>query len=90
MLIAQLVRFTPPGGDTVYCACDPFDGEMLTYFHLTITQVEDELSGLDKQWGLNLAVYAGESDVPARISDEESPESDGDGLVSYCAALSGS
>ncbi len=87
MLIAELVRFTPPGKDTVYCACDPFDGEVLTFWHLTITMVEDELSGLDKSWGLLLAAYAGESDVPARPSDEEFGEPDHDGIACYCPAI---
>lgn len=89
MLIAQLTRFTPFGGEVMYCATDPFDGEILTRWHETISAVDDELQDLDKSWGLNLAAYAGESDVPARPSDEEFGEPGSDGITCYCPALSG-
>ncbi len=87
MLIAKLERFTPFGGTVMYCATDPFDGEVLTRWHETIGQVDDELQDLDKSWGLLLAACAGESDVPARPSDEEFGEPDHDGIACYCPAI---
>lgn len=76
MLIAQLIRhhthdyFEPDG--VGYAAADPFDGELLTGWHNTITEVDDALEALDGPitWGLNIAAYAGESDVPPRTSGE--------------------
>ena len=72
MLIAQLTRYYPFGGnECLYAACDPFDHELLTQWHLTILQVDDELQGLPQQWGLNTAAYAGESDVPNRDDSQD-------------------
>lgn len=79
MLIAQLIRhnLVRPGDlpgeiNIAYAAADPFDGEQLTGWHSTITEVDDALQGLDDtvSWGLNTAAYAGESDVPTRLSEE--------------------
>lgn len=79
MLIATLIRHDSVrlgdllGADSVaYAAADPFDGEMLTGWHSTITEVDDALEELDGPlaWGLNIAAYAGESDVPPRTSGE--------------------
>ena len=70
MLIATLGRIRMPTGNIVYYAADPFDGEILTGYHATITQVDDDLQDGDKQWGLNTAAYAGESDVPLRVSED--------------------
>ena len=78
MLIAKLVRYYPFGGDEcLYCAVDPFDDEVLTQWFDTISAVDDELVQ-NTNYGLNTAAYAGESDVPARISDDEAEESEGD------------
>jgi len=81
MLIAQLTRYYPFGGsECLYAACDPFDHELLTQWHETITQVDEDLQGLPQQWGLNLAAYAGESDVPHRVDSEEDAGSLDDNL----------
>ncbi len=67
MLIASLERLTfLSSGDVVYCATDPFDGEILTAWHDTIMQVQKELEDNDSDYGLMTACYQGESDVPAR------------------------
>ena len=80
MLIAKLVRYFPFGGDEcLYAAVDPFDDEQLTQWHETISEVDNELV-TSSPYGLNTAAYAGESDVPARISEEETEEPEG-GLV---------
>ena len=70
MLIASLERITRRG-DTAYAASDPFDGELLTEWHGSILQVEGQLRDDDSKYGLMTACYQGESDVPARISEEE-------------------
>jgi len=80
MLIAHLERLEWSSIDknagkeilTAYAATDPFDGEMLTDWYNTITEVDDALEALDDTvaWGLNTAAYAGESDVPTRPSKE--------------------
>ena len=78
MLIAKLVRYYPFGGDEcLYCAVDPFDNEVLTQWFDTISQVDDELIN-NTIYGLNTAAYAGESDVPARISEDEVEITGGD------------
>ena len=75
MLIAQLTRYYPFGGsECLYAGCDPFDHELLTQWHETIKQVDEDLQELPQQWGLNLAAYAGESDVPHRNNSEEQEE----------------
>ena len=74
MLIAQLIRYTHPDGqDTpIYAATHPFDGKLLTGWFDTITEVDEALKDVDDTmiWGLNIAAYAGESDVPTRPSGE--------------------
>lgn len=80
MLIAKLVRYYPFGGDEVlYCAVDPFDDERLTQWFDTISAVDEELVQ-NTIYGLNTAAYAGESDVPARISEDEVGEPECIGL----------
>ena len=88
MLIAQLIRYRPFGGDEVlYCGADPFDNERLTQWHETITQVDDELRDLGKCMGLNLASYAGESDVPDRPRQKEADGPDHDSIACGCPAI---
>lgn len=87
MLIASLQKLVTPTGAVAYCATDPIDGEMLTRWHDTILQVDHELEELDKHWGILLACYRGESDVPLIISDEKPPESDGWSLTGNCTAI---
>ena len=77
MLIASLQKLVTPAGAVVYCATDPFDGEMLTRWHDTIMQVDHELEELDKHWGLMLACHRGESDVPNFIGDEAPSNTEG-------------
>lgn len=80
MLIAKLVRYYPFGGDQcMYAAVDPFDDECLTQWHETIKQVDEELV-THTAYGLNTASYAGESDVPARLSEEDLGEPECIGL----------
>lgn len=87
MLIAQLIRYSPFGSkEMLYCAADPFDGERLTQWHDTISAVDDEL--IEKTaYALNLAAYAGESDVPARPSTENTEEHEHDGIACGCPAI---
>ena len=87
MLIAQLIRYRPFGGNEVlYCAADPFDGERLTQWYDSILQVNDDLT-INTRYGLNTAAYAGESDVPDRPRTEEADGPDHDGLACRCPAI---
>lgn len=77
MQIASLIRHHShdyrhdPTGIT-YAAAHPIDGELLTGWFETIMKVDDALQDIDDTiaWGLNIAAYAGESDVPPRLSEE--------------------
>jgi hypothetical protein len=73
MLIASLQRLVHPNV-TAYAASDPFDGEMLTGWHESIMAVQNELEENDSDYGLMTACYQGESDVPARPSEEDTSE----------------
>jgi len=74
MLIAELCRlkmdFEDSDDNMMYCAIDPIDGEILTGWYDNILAVDDELGELKRHWGLNLAAYRGESNVPKEVGGE--------------------
>ncbi len=89
MLIATLQRLAlgRDKEDMIYCATDPIDGELLTEWYDTIMQVQADLDDQGGKYGLMLACYQGESDVPARLSDEEADEADHDSISCGCPAI---
>ncbi len=78
MLIASLERLQDEERNTIaYAASDPCDGELLTTWHGTIMQVQQELEENDSDYGLMTACYQGESDVPARPRNEDAEKPEG-------------